>query len=80
MGLEAVREAARMNKGMQFTALLHHVTPQLLAQGFYALRRDAADGIAGEYLSSFRAGSMGKTVAPVRVLQGPWKLRLDRRI
>ncbi|WP_419747558.1 hypothetical protein [Pseudomonas syringae] len=27
---------------MQFTALLHHITPQLLAQSFYALRRDAA--------------------------------------
>ena len=38
MGLEGVREAARRNKGMQFTALLHHITPQLLAQSFYALR------------------------------------------
>jgi hypothetical protein len=36
MGLEGVREAARRNKGMQFTALLHHITPQLLAQSFYA--------------------------------------------
>ena len=41
MSLEGVREAARRNKGTQFTALLHHVTPQLLAQSFYALRRDA---------------------------------------
>ncbi|MNH06704.1 hypothetical protein D3C79_660800 [compost metagenome] len=45
MGLEGVREAARRNKGMQFTALLHHITPQLLAQSFYALRRDAAVGV-----------------------------------
>jgi hypothetical protein len=37
MGLEGVREAARREKGMQFTALLHHITPQLLAQSFYAL-------------------------------------------
>jgi hypothetical protein len=27
---------------MQFTALLHHITAQLLVQTFYALRRDAA--------------------------------------
>ena len=40
MGLDGVGEAARRNKGMQFTALLHHITPQLLAQSFYALRRD----------------------------------------
>ena len=46
-GLEGVREAARRNKGMQFTALLHHITPQLLAQSFYALRRDAAVGVDG---------------------------------
>ncbi|MEO8641936.1 hypothetical protein [Pseudomonas sp.] len=32
---------------MQFTALLHHITPQLLAQSFYALRRDAAVGVDG---------------------------------
>ncbi|SEF02797.1 hypothetical protein SAMN04490194_6317 [Pseudomonas migulae] len=40
MGLDGVGEAALRNKGMQFTALLHHITPQLLAQSFYALRRD----------------------------------------
>ncbi|MBK7050673.1 MAG: hypothetical protein IPH54_07730 [Rhodoferax sp.] len=30
---------------MRFTALLHHITPALLAQSFYALRRDAAPGV-----------------------------------
>ncbi|WP_373365898.1 hypothetical protein [Pseudomonas syringae] len=47
MGLEGVREAARREKGVQFTALLHHITPQLLEQSFYALRRDAAVGVDG---------------------------------
>ncbi|WP_236442534.1 reverse transcriptase domain-containing protein [Pseudomonas syringae] len=32
---------------MQFTALLHHITPQLLTQSFYALRCDAAVGVDG---------------------------------
>jgi RNA-directed DNA polymerase len=45
VGLEGVREAARSNKGKQFTALLHHVTPQLLAQSFYTLPRDVALGV-----------------------------------
>lgn len=40
-------EAARKNKGMQFMELLHHVTPQLLAQSFYALRHDAPVGVDG---------------------------------
>ncbi|MNP68763.1 hypothetical protein D3C76_1647640 [compost metagenome] len=56
MGLEGVREAARRNKGMQFTALLHHITPQLLAQSFYALRRDAAVGVHGRPLRDLPTG------------------------
>jgi len=47
MGLEGVREATRRNKGKQFTAVLHHATPQLLAQSFYGRRRNAAVGVDG---------------------------------
>ena len=47
MGLEGVRIAAKRDKKLQFTALLHHITPQLLAQSFYALRKDAAPGVDG---------------------------------
>jgi hypothetical protein len=36
---------------MQLTALLYHITPQLLVQSFYALRRDAAVGVDGLYAS-----------------------------
>jgi hypothetical protein len=56
MGLDGVREAARRNKGMQFTALLHHITPQLLAQSFYALRRDAAVGVDGMSWREYEEG------------------------
>ena len=34
MGLEGVREIAKATKHMQFTALLHHVTPSLLVESF----------------------------------------------
>jgi RNA-directed DNA polymerase len=44
-GLEGLREAARCDKRARFTALLHHVTPQLLEQSFYALRKEAAAGV-----------------------------------
>ncbi|WP_178111122.1 hypothetical protein [Pseudomonas sp. 8Z] len=47
MGLEGVREVARRDKRAQFTALLHHVTPRLLVESFYALKRDAAAGVDG---------------------------------
>ena len=45
MGLEGVRIAARRNKRLRFTALLHHITPSLLVDSFYALQRNAAAGV-----------------------------------
>ena len=47
IGLERVRKAARRNRRLQFTALLHHITPQLLVDSFYSLQRDAAAGVDG---------------------------------
>ena len=32
---------------MRFTALLHHVTVDLLRDSFYALKREAAPGVDG---------------------------------
>ena len=46
-GLERVREAARRNRRLRFTALLHHITPQLLVDSFYSLQRNAAAGVDG---------------------------------
>ena len=46
-GLEGIREAAKKDGRMKFTALLHHVTPALLVESFYDLKRDAAAGIDG---------------------------------
>jgi len=44
-GLEGVRIAAQRDKKVRFTALLHHITPTLLIESFYALRHDAAAGV-----------------------------------
>ncbi len=46
-GLEGVREAARRDRRLRFTALLHHITTELLAASFYALKRQAAAGVDG---------------------------------
>jgi group II intron reverse transcriptase/maturase len=45
--LTRVREVARRDKKARFTALLHHVTVDLLRAAFKALRRDAAPGVDG---------------------------------
>lgn len=44
-GLLRVREAAKQKGQMQFTALLHHITPSLLVESFYDLKRNAAAGV-----------------------------------
>jgi len=46
-GLERVRQAAKARKKERFTALLHHVTVDLLRASFHALKRKAAPGVDG---------------------------------
>jgi len=46
-GLQRVREAAKRDKRLRFTALLHHVSVALLTDSFYALKREAAPGVDG---------------------------------
>ena len=46
-GLAAVRQAARQSKDVRFTALLHHLTIELLERSYFALKRNAAPGIDG---------------------------------
>jgi len=46
-GLGGVREVARRDKKQKFTALLHHVTVDLLRDSYYALKRQAAPGVDG---------------------------------
>ena len=47
-GLLGVREAARKDKGLRFTSLLHHITPELLRASFFDLKKQAAPGIDEE--------------------------------
>src|SRR3979490_2933354 len=46
-GLIAVRQAARQSKSVRFTALLYHITIDLLKQSYLSLERDSAPGIDG---------------------------------
>ena len=43
--LMGVRERAKKEKDLQFTALLHHVTVDLLRDGYQSLKRQATPGI-----------------------------------
>lgn len=46
-GLDRVREAARRDKEVQFTALLHHVSIDLLRSSYQSLKKRAAAGVDG---------------------------------
>ena len=47
--LERIRHAARRDKQLRFTALLHHVyARERLQQAYLALKREAAAGVDGE--------------------------------
>jgi RNA-directed DNA polymerase len=46
-GLDRVREAARRDGKLRFTALLHHVTVDLLRDSYHGLKKQAAPGVDG---------------------------------
>ena len=47
IGWRGVREAAKRDKKMRFTALLHHITPEMLEDSYFELKRMAAPGVDG---------------------------------
>jgi RNA-directed DNA polymerase len=46
-GLDRVREAAKKDGKLRFTALLHHVTVDLLRDSYHSLKKGAAPGVDG---------------------------------
>jgi hypothetical protein len=44
-GLDRIREAAKKDKNLRFTSLMHHITIDLLREAYKALKRNAAPGI-----------------------------------
>lgn len=58
-GLDRVRHAARQRKTEKFTALLHHVTVDLLRDAFLALKRRAAPGVDGVTWQDYEANLEG---------------------
>src|ERR1700738_1150127 len=53
-GLERVREAAKQRKKERFTALLHHLTIDLLKAAYSWLKREAAPGVDGRTWQSYK--------------------------
>src|SRR5215471_17092042 len=80
-GLAGVRKAARENKEMKFTALLHHLTIGLLRESFYSLKRKAAPGVDGVTWYEYEAGIEGRLVdLHSRVHRGAYRAQPSRRV
>ena len=60
LGLDGVRQAASVRKQERFTALLHHVTLNLLQDSFYALKRQASPGVDGVTWQEYETGLKGR--------------------
>ena len=55
-GLNGVRQVAKARKQERFTALLHHLSVDLLRDSFYALKRQAAPGVDGVTWEEYETG------------------------
>jgi group II intron reverse transcriptase/maturase len=79
-GLERVREAAKKDGKVKFTALLHHVSIDLLRKSYYGLKRKAAPGVDGMTWEEYGEGLEGRlTDLHGRIHRGAYRARPSRR-
>lgn len=80
-GLDRVRQAAQGNKKLQFTALLHHVTIELLRSSYYNLKRKAAAGVDGVRWQEYGDG-LEERLADLhgRIHRGGYRAKPSRRV
>src|ERR1700681_4280601 len=88
-GLERVREAAKREGKLKFTALLHHVSIDLLRESYYSLKKQAAPGVDGvtwvEYGQSLEArlsdlhGRIHRGAYQAQPSRRVWILKTDGR-
>ena len=80
-GWASVRKAAREHKEMRFTALLHHLTVDLLRESFYSLKKRAAPGVDGVTWQEYEFGLENRlTDLHGRVHRGAYRAQPSRRV
>jgi group II intron reverse transcriptase/maturase len=79
--LNRVRQAARLKKKEQFTALLHHVSVDTLRTAFNALKRKAAAGVDGMTWTDYEADLEPRLIdLHARVHRGSYRPLPSRRV
>lgn len=80
-GLDGVREIAKAQGDLRFTSLLHHITPSLLVESFYQLKRQAAAGIDGITWQGYEALLYERVHELHREIQaGTYRAHASRRV
>jgi group II intron reverse transcriptase/maturase len=80
-GLDRVRQAAKGDKKLRFTALLHHVNIDLLRSSYYDLQRQAAAGVDGVTWEEYGDG-LEERLADLhgRIHRGAYRAKPSRRV
>ena len=80
-GLSGVRRRAKERKQERFTALLHHLTVDLLRHSFHALKREAAPGVDGVTWKEYETGLEDRLIdLHGRVHRGAYRAQPSRRV
>jgi group II intron reverse transcriptase/maturase len=80
-GLERVREAAKKDSKQKFTALLHHVSIDLLRDSYHSLKKQAAPGVDGVTWEEY-GRDLEVRLADLhgRIHRGAYRARPSRRV
>ena len=80
-GLDRVREAAKRDKGLKFTALLHHVSIDLLRSSYQSLKKRAAAGVDGMTWEEYGEG-LEERLADLhgQIHRGAYQAKPSRRV
>ena len=80
IGLCGVREVAQKDCNVRFTALLHHITVELLCNSFLDLQRQAAPGVDGVTWRDYEDGLMGRLHGlHERIHRGTYRAKPSKR-
>ena len=80
--LARIRQAARQRKKEKFTALHHHINPDLLEVAFDELQKEAAPGVDGLRWEAYDAANLEHSLEDLhrRVQSGAYRALPSRRV
>ena len=80
-GLDRVRQAAKQDRELRFTTLLHHVNLDLLGSSYHSLKKRAAAGVDGVTWEEYGEGLEARLAdLQGRIHRGAYRAKPSRRV